>query len=295
MPGCEATSLRLTIANRNIGIQQDTLDLTRALAGAGQATERDVAQAQAQLEATHAAVPLLETGRAAAIHRIGVLLGGDPGSLTAELLKSSALPAAPDDVPTGLPSQLLERRPDIRRAEAQLAAATARVGEARADLFPRFSLTGSAGRESTQLHLLALGMGNVFSFGPSISLPIFTAGRIRANIAVQQARVKQAEAAYRSTVLTALEETENALVDYSNEQQRRDRLQRVIQADRTALGLAREQYEAGLADFLTVLDAERTLAGNEDQLALSQTNVVTGLVALYKALGGGWPASAAAK
>ena len=287
--------LRLVIAKRNIGIQQDTLDLTRALAGAGQATDRDVAQAEAQLESTRAAVPQLDTERDISIHRLGVLLGSDPSSLMAELSQDSPLPVAPAAVQVGLPSELLERRPDIRRAEAQLVAATARVGEAKADLFPRFSLTGTAGRESTQLHLLALGMGNVFSFGPSVSLPIFTAGRIRANIAVQEARVKEAEAAYRSTVLTALEETENALVGYSNEQERRDRLQRVIRADRTALELAQVQYRAGLADFLTVLDAERTLSGNEDQLAQSQTAVVTGVVALYKALGGGWPASAGTK
>jgi len=287
--------LRLTIAERNIGIQQDTLDLTRALAGAGQATDRDVAQAEAQLESTRAAVPQLQTGRDIAIHRMSVLLGSEPDSLAAELLQTSPLPVAPQDVPVGLPSELLERRPDIRRAEAQLLAATARVREARADLFPRFSLTGSAGRESTQLHLLALGMGNFFSFGPSVSLPIFTAGRLRANIAAQEARVKQAEAVYRSTVLRALEETEDALVGYSNEQERRDRLQRVIRADRTALELAQAQYKAGLADFLTVLDAERTLSENEDQLAQSRTTVVTGLVSLYKALGGGWPASAGTK
>jgi NodT family efflux transporter outer membrane factor (OMF) lipoprotein len=287
--------LRLAIAQRNIGIQQDTLDLTRALAGAGQATDRDVAQAEAQLESTRASVPQLETGRDTAIHRLGVLLGSEPSSLAAELLQDSPLPAAPEAVPVGLPSELLERRPDIRRAEAQLAAATARVGEARADFFPKFSLTGAAGRESTQLHLLALGLGNVFSFGPSVSLPIFTAGRIRANVAVQQARTKQAEAAYRSTVLTAMEETENALVAYSNEQDRRDRLERVTRADRTALELAQAQYRAGLSDFLTVLDAERTLSGNEDQLAQSQTAVVTGLVSLYKALGGGWPSAPGTK
>jgi NodT family efflux transporter outer membrane factor (OMF) lipoprotein len=287
--------LRLTIARRNIGIQQDTLDLTRALAQAGQATDRDVAQAEAQLESTRAAVPQLETGRDTAIHRLGVLLGSEPDSVAAELSRTSPLPLLPETVPVGLPSELLERRPDIRRAEAQLVAATARVGEARADFFPRFSLTGTAGRESTQLHLLGLGLGSVFSFGPSVSLPIFTAGRIRANVAVQEARVKEAQIAYRSAVLTALEETENALVSYSNEQERRDRLQRVIEADRTARELAQVQYRAGLADFLTVLDAERTLSANEDQLAQSQTAVVTGLISLYKALGGGWPDSPGTK
>lgn len=280
--------LRLAINERNIGIQHETLDLTRALAAAGEATDRDVAQAEAQLEQTRAAIPQLRTDRDFAMHRLGVLLGTEPGGLVSELAAAAPLPVVPSDVPVGLPSELLTRRPDVRRAEDQLAAATARIGEARADFFPRFSLTGSAGRESTELHLLALGTGNLFSFGPSVSLPIFTAGRIRANVAVQRARAKEAEAAYRSTVLTALEETENSLVAYSEEQEHRDRLQRVIEADHTALSLAQVQYKAGLADFLTVLDAERTLAGNEDQLAQSQTAVVTRLVALYKALGGGW-------
>jgi len=283
--------LRLAIAARNIGIQQETLDLTRALAKAGQATERDVAQAEAQLESTRATVPQLETGRDTAIHRLGVLVGSEPNALAEELSKTAPLPVVPAAVPVGLPSELLERRPDIRRSEAQLVAATARVGEAKADFFPKFSLTGSAGRESTQLHLLAVGLGNVFSAGPSVSLPIFTAGRIRANVRLQEARVREAEAAYRSTILTAFEETENALIAYANEQERGARLERVTRADRTALELAQAQYRAGLADFLTVLDAERTLSENEDLLAQSQTGVVTGLVSLYKALGGGWPSA----
>jgi outer membrane protein TolC len=189
-----------------------------------------------------------------------------------------------------LPSDLLKRRPDIRRAEAQLVAATARVGQARADYFPTFSLTGSAGREATQLHDLTLGVANVFSIGPSMSLPIFTGGKIRSNVAVQTARMSQAQATYESTVLTALEETDNALVNYGDEQARRDRLQEVVRASQTAQQLAEIQYKAGLADFLTVLDSERTLASNQDQLAQSQVAVVTDLISLYKALGGGWEA-----
>jgi outer membrane protein, multidrug efflux system len=280
--------LRLRIANDNIAIEQQTLDLTRDLAKAGQATDRDVAQAESQLEATRATVPVLETGREQSIHRLGVLLGAEPGSLESELASASGLPEVPAAVPVGLPSDLLERRPDIRRAEAQLVAATARVGQAKAEYFPRFSLTGEAGRESTQLHLLALGGGNFFLFGPTVSVPVFTAGRIRSNVAVQEARMKESITAYQSTVLTALEETENALVGYSNEQDRRDRLDRAAKADGIALDLARVQYKAGLADFLTVLDSERTLSSDRDQLAQSQTAVVTNLVALYKALGGGW-------
>jgi NodT family efflux transporter outer membrane factor (OMF) lipoprotein len=282
--------LRLEISARNIAIQQDTLDLTRDLSRAGQATERDVAQAESQLESTRAAVPDLETGLKTAIHRLSVLLGSEPNSLAHELAAASPLPLMPAAVPVGLPSDLLERRPDIRRAEAQLESATARVGEAKADYFPRFSLTGEAGRTSPQLNLLALGFGNFFSFGPSVSLPIFTAGRTRSNVALQEARVRETQAAYQSAVLTALEETENALVGFSNERERLDRLQRVVTAARTAFELAQVQYKAGLADFLTVLDAERALSNNEDQLAQSRTTVVTRLVSVYRALGGGWPA-----
>jgi outer membrane protein TolC len=172
-----------------------------------------------------------------------------------------------------------------------LAAATARVGQAKADYFPAFSLTGNAGREATQLHALTLGLGNVFSIGPSVSLPIFTGGKIRSNVAVQTARMNQARTTYESTILTALEETDNALVNLSDEEGRRDRLQEVVRASQTVLDLAQIQYKAGLVDFLTVLDSERTLSTNEDQLAQSQVTVVTNLISLYKALGGGWEIS----
>jgi NodT family efflux transporter outer membrane factor (OMF) lipoprotein len=182
----------------------------------------------------------------------------------------------------------LQRRPDIRRAEAQLAAATARIGEAKADLFPRFVLTGTAGRQATQLHDLTLGAGNFFSVGPGISLPLFTGGRIRSNIAVQTSRQRGAVISYESVILKALEEVENALVNYSREQERRDRLNQAVQQSQLAIDLATEQYRAGLVDFLSVLDSQRELYANEDQLVQSQTSVTTNVIALYRALGGGW-------
>jgi outer membrane protein TolC len=190
-----------------------------------------------------------------------------------------------------VPSDLLQRRPDIQRAEAQLAAATARVGQVRADYFPRFNLFGDVGHESTQLHNLTLGLGNFFSIGPSVSLPVFTGGRIRSNIAVQEACVKGALAAYHSAILIAFEETEDALVSFGNEQDRRDRLAATVEADETAFELANVQYKAGLTDFLTVLDAQRELYSNQDLLAQSQTRVTASLIGLYKALGGGWSVS----
>jgi outer membrane protein, multidrug efflux system len=188
----------------------------------------------------------------------------------------------------GLRSDLLTRRPDIQSAEAEVEAATARAGVARADYFPTFTLLSTAGRQAAQLHQLTLGLGNFFAAGPSISVPVFTGGRIRSNVAVHNARIKQAEANYQKTVLNSLEEMENSLVNYADEQARRDHLDATVRASQDALNLANDQYRAGLADFLTVLDSERTLFANQNSLAQSQTALVFDLVALYKALGGGW-------
>jgi NodT family efflux transporter outer membrane factor (OMF) lipoprotein len=282
---------RLEVANKNIKTQQDTLDLTTARANAGLATELDVSRAAAQLESTRAVVPTLVSGIDVSIHRLSVLLGEEPGALRSELEKAAPIPPAGPDVAVGLPSDLLKRRPDIRRSEAQLAASTARIGEAKADLFPRFVLTGTAGRQATQLHDLTLGAGNFYGVGPGISFPLFTGGRIRSNIAVQTSRQRAALISYQSTILNSLEEVQNALVNYSQEQERRDRLDEAVAHSQLAVDLSTEQYEAGLVDFLSVLDAQRDLYANEDQLVQSQTTVTTNLVGLYRALGGGWSVS----
>jgi NodT family efflux transporter outer membrane factor (OMF) lipoprotein len=280
--------LRLEIAEKNIAIAEDTLSLTRALVRGGQSTQRDAAKAEAQLEVVRSQVPVLRTSIEASIHRLGVLLGDPPGALEEELATMVAIPPAPPEVPTGVPSDLLQRRPDIQRAEAQLASATARIGVAKADYFPSFKLLGDAGRQATQLHNLTLGLGTFFSAGPSISVPVFTGGKIRSNVAIQDARVKEALATYHASILTALEETENALVSYSNEQDRRDRLAATVEADQEAFELATVQYKAGLSDFLAVLDAQREMYTNQDLLAQSRAQVTANLIGLYKALGGGW-------
>jgi outer membrane protein, multidrug efflux system len=280
--------LRLEIAENNIQTQEDTVHLTQARAAAGLATQLDVSRAVAELETTNAVVPSLRSAISASIHRISVLVGQEPGALQRELEASAPVPVVPPEVPVGLPSDLLKRRPDVRRADDEIAAAAANVKAARADYFPKFTLLGSAGRQATQLHDLSLSLGNFFAVGPAITMPIFTGGRIRSNIAVQNARWKQTQLLYHSTVLTSLEETENALVNYSEEQERRDRLQAAVSQSQTALELSRELYRSGLGDFLAVLDAQRQLYGNEDLLAQSQTAVTTNLIALYKALGGGW-------
>ena len=281
---------QLEIANKNIETQQDTLELTATRAKAGLATELDVSRAAAQVESTKAVVPALLSGIDVSIHRLSVLLGEEPGALRSELQKASPIPAAGPSVEVGLPSDLLERRPDIARAEAELAAATARIGVAKADLFPRFFLTGTAGRQATQLHDLTLGLGNFYSIGPSMSLPLFTGGRIRSNIALQTSRQREALISYEAVILTALEEVENVLVDYSEEQERRDLLSRAVEQSQLAVDLAAEQYRAGLVDFLSVLEAQGELYSNEAQLVQSQTSVTTDLIALYRALGGGWTA-----
>jgi multidrug efflux system outer membrane protein len=280
--------LRLEIARKNIQTQEETVHLTQTRAAAGLATQLDVSRAVAELETTKAVVPSLQSAVEASIHRISVLLGQEPGALRHELEASAPVPVVPPQVPVGLPSELLKRRPDVRQAEIEIAAAAARVKAAKADYFPKFTLLGSAGRQATQLHDLSLSLGNFFAVGPAISLPIFTGGRIRSNIAVQNARWKQAQIFYQSTVLNSLEETENALVNYSQEQERRDRLQAAVSESQTALELSRELYKSGLGDFLAVLDAQRQVYRNEDLLAQSQTAVTTNLVVLYKALGGGW-------
>ena len=283
--------LRLAIAEKNIRTQQETFEVTQARAKAGLATDLDVERATAQLETTRSVVPTLHSGIQGAIHRLSVLLGQDPGALTAELSSDAPVPVTPPEVPVGLRSDLLQRRPDLRQAEAEIASATAHVAEAKAEWFPRFTLFGTAGRQASQLHDITLGVGNYFSAGPAISVPIFTGGRIRSNIRVQDARLQQSVLRYRSAVLSALEETENALVNYSNEQSRHERLESAVLANEEAVKLSRERYQAGLTDFLAVLDAQRELYANEDLFAQSRTAQTLDLIALYKALGGGWQSS----
>jgi len=282
------TERRLEISGHNINLQTDTLDLTKVRAEAGLGTELDVERQASQLAATEAMVPALESARQMSIHRLSVLLGEEPASLATELKQSKPLPATPPVVPVGLSSDLLKRRPDIRRADAEVTAASARVGVARSDFFPKITLTGAAGRQGTSFSGLTLGAGNFFAIGPAIKLPIFTGGRLRANMEAQKQRLSQAQLAYQSAVLRSLEETENALTAYGREQERRERLQVAAQASQQATQLANELYTRGLADFLSVLDAQRQQLAIEDDLAQSDTAVVTNLVALYKALGGGW-------
>ncbi len=280
--------LRLAITRENIVAQRQTVELTEGRYAAGLSNELEIAQARAQLTTTESQVPPLETAVKRDIHRLGVLLGQEPGVLLSELSAEAPIPPTPPEVPAGLPSDLLKRRPDIRRAERGVAAATARIGVATADLFPKFSLTGTVGQESVSLSDFATPASRFWSIGPTVTWRLFDAGRIRANIKVQDARQEQALGLYEKTVLTALEDVENALVAYSKEQEARRSLTESVEASQRAVNIANELYAKGLTDFLNVLVSQRSLFQAQDALAQSDQRVSSNLVALFKALGGGW-------
>jgi len=278
----------LAVAQNNLTAQQDSLEITRVRFQAGLANYLQVSQAEAQVNTTAAEIPALEALSKQAAHRLDVLLGIQPGALSAELSTEAPIPALPPQAHVGLPSELLRRRPDIRRAERQLAAANAEIGVATADLYPKFSLSGVFGVTSISASDWFSAPSRFWSIGPTIRWPIFDAGRIRANIEVRNARQEQALTAYEKAILLALEDVENALVSYAKEQMRYRSLMDAVVANRRALALADELYKNGLVDFLNVLDSQRSLYAAEDDLTRSEAAMATNLVALYKALGGGW-------
>jgi NodT family efflux transporter outer membrane factor (OMF) lipoprotein len=269
------------------------MELTEAQRNVGLASDLDVERARALVAATAAELPPLETALAASRYRLAVLIGRPPATLDAELEPAAPIPSAPAAVVAGVPAELLRRRPDLAQAERELAAATARIGEATADLYPRFTLTGSVGLRSDEVKDLVQGRYNFASGGPSVIWPIFAGGRIVSNIDVQDARTAQALARYEQAVLLAFEQVETALTRYAREQVRRQALREAVDANRGAAVLARRLHANGLIEFLDVLVAERSLLESEDRLVASETAVSTSLVALYVSLGGGWPAAEA--
>jgi NodT family efflux transporter outer membrane factor (OMF) lipoprotein len=282
---------RLVIARKNIEAQSEAVAITRSRFEAGLSGELDVKQAEALVSTTRSQIPALETVLRQAAHRLGVLLGQQPGALVAELSAEEPIPATPPAVPVGLPSDLLRRRPDVRRAERQLASVTADIGVETAELFPKFALLGAGGFQSLSASDWISGGSRFWSFGPTATWRLLDFGRIRARIRAADARQEQALAAYERTILGSFEDVENALVAYANEQVRRASLNESVTANRRAVELARDLYTQGLGDFLRVLDAERALYLTEDQLVDSQRAVTQNLVALYKSLGGGWEES----
>lgn len=279
---------RLRIARDNLATQTETLQITDWRAQAGLATVLDVDQARTNVEQTRATLPTLETTLAQAEHRLAVLLGEAPAALHDRLTIASPLPAVPDTVATGIPADALRQRPDVRAAERRLAAETARIGSAMADRYPSFNLTGSFGWKAATLGGLG-GAGTVVSsLAASMIGTIFDGGRLSSRIAIQNAVQQQAMVAYEKSVLTALEDVENALAAYQFQRLRQQTLRTAAVSSRSAATLARQLYESGNADFQKVLDAQRSLLAIEDSLAASEAQGLSALVQLYKAMGGGW-------
>ena len=282
------TQYELAVARNNLQSQQSTLNLTRTQAEGGLVPYLNVSQQEAQVDSTAATIPTLEASERQYIHHLGILLGLDPNAVSAELTTATPVPVGPPAVPPGLPSELLRRRPDIRRAERQLAEATANIGIATADLFPKFSITGAMGTEASQFGRLFDWSSRFYSIAPGVTWDIFDAGKVKSNIAVQNARQAEALEAYRAAVLQAMQDVDDALIAYNREQVRLEALDNAVTANQKSVDLSMELYQKGSKDFLSVLDAQRNLFGAQSAQAQSELQVSADLVALYKALGGGW-------
>lgn len=278
---------QIIIAQNNLETQQHTADIVRKRLEVGLVSKLDLANALAQVATTRSQIPVLESSAQQTIYNIGVLLGQEPESLVEELTPKAEIPSASPSIPTGLPSELLRRRPDIRSAEAQIHAQTAQIGVATADLFPKFNLTGSIGFSGSGITSLRWD-NRSWSFGPSVSWNIFAGGAIVANIEVQKALQQQTILNYKKTVLTALQDVENALIAYLKELQHKQDLAEAVTYDQEALDFSKQLYEEGLIDFITVLDAQRSLYATQQAFVISNQNLSDDLIALYKALGGGW-------
>lgn len=279
---------RLEVAQRNAENQRETLRITTARLDAGRGTQLDTSRAQAQLSATLATIPDIEAAITRSILRLGVLIGNSPESLMTQLSTVQKLPTLPATQNIGTPELLLRRRPDIRVAERELASATAQIGVAVGDLFPRISFVGRWGFDAVDSGDLGSASSEAYTFGPSIQWAAFDLGRVRQRINQREAATDRALARYEQTVLQALEEADASMTEYAKAKVKQAHLQDSTTASLQAVTLARARYESGVADFLTVLDAERSALTAEDQLALSQTQTATALLATYKALGGGF-------
>jgi multidrug efflux system outer membrane protein len=287
---------QIVIAHENLAAQQHTADLTRErfAGGTGFASRLDVANADAQVATTLATIPVLETSARQTIYNISVLLGQEPDALLKELSAPSQIPASVPELPAGLPSDLLRRRPDIRSAEAQIHQATANVGVAVADLFPKFNLVGNLSFSGTNTNMFNWS-NRFWSIGPSVNWQLFSAGAVQSNIKVQKAIEQQFVLGYQKTVLTALQDVEDALIAYVNEQQHHKALADAVASNKQAVQLSTLLYTEGITDFLSVLDAQRSLYATQQAYTQSTANLSTDLIALYKALGGGWEMTDQAK
>jgi NodT family efflux transporter outer membrane factor (OMF) lipoprotein len=284
---------REAIASANLATIDDLLDLTRQRRAAGLTTELDVRNALAQLAQTRASLPAFDLQISQSIHALGNLLGLAPEALRAQLASAAPIPPVPPQVPIGLPAQLARRRPDVRQAEASLHAATAQIGVAVGDLFPRLTLSASGGVQSEAANTLLHWSSLFGSVGPGLQLPVFDRGAWK-TVHLDNLRAQEAALSYQATVLNALHEVQDAVAAYAADQQQRQWLTDAVAQNRLALSIAQQRYQSGVTDFLDVLDAQRSLQQNQLALLSVTAAVSTDLVTLYRTLGGGWSAAAAA-
>lgn len=280
---------QLAVAQRNADNQRETVKLTENRLSAGSGTAFDTERAKSILYLTLASTPLLESQIAQDRNRISVLLGRSPDALPVALIDSGALPRLPDTLYVGSPDQLVRHRPDVLQAERQLAARSLFVGAARAEYLPRITLSAQAGYVGTSVDSVFKRGNSRLLVGPVMTFPLFDIGRVRERVQVAQAGEQEAEAQYNSTVLRALEESESALVTYDRAHARLAILEDAVKSSERASDLAKQRFEAGLTDFLQVLDAERTLLDAENQLVAGRTTAAVALVAVYKSVGGAFP------
>jgi NodT family efflux transporter outer membrane factor (OMF) lipoprotein len=282
------TQARLDLTRRTVATQRETADLTRAKYQAGALSAANAASAEGQATSTEAQIQSLESSYATYLHRLGILLGQSPTALANELDSVAPLPAVPDALPPSLPADLLRRRPDIQAAERRLAQSTARIGVAEAGRYPSISLTGSLTTSASNAGDLARSSTIGWSIGPSINIPLFQGGKLQAAVDLAVAQRDQSAISFHSTVLSALEDVENALVALSRERVRYEKLRAAAASYREAAELAQALFRAGSTGFLEVLDAQRSLYSAEDSLVQSQANIISNYITLNKALGGGW-------
>jgi len=279
---------RLDAARENLAAAQALYEYDLARFNAGIGDRLAVTRSQADLEQSRGEIAELRRGTSVTMNRLAVLLGVAPGSLEERLAQPRPLPGVPVRLTVGIPAQVLSRRPDVRRAERELAAETARIGVAEAERFPRLTLVGSIGLESLALENLPEWASRTFLVGPSVDWKIFQGGALRREVEAQEARRDQAAARYRKTVLAALEEVENALVGFVRSKERAENLAQAVAAAEETFRLAQVRYKAGLVDASLVHDTRRTLARLKDDAAQAKSAVVAAVVRLYKAMGGGW-------
>jgi NodT family efflux transporter outer membrane factor (OMF) lipoprotein len=278
----------IDITQQNLDIAMHSLALTRLRFANGATTNLDVANAEAEVSSIRAGLPGLKQRQAELVNALSYLVGEQPRALQAELKQPRPIPPVPPEVPVGLPSELAERRPDIREAEAKLHQATAEVGVATAAFYPTITLSGSLDIQALQFSSLATWQSRQFGFGPGISMPLFEGGRLRGQLQLSKAEQKQAAIAYQRTVLNAWREVDDALTAYTAVQLRRAQLAEAVRHNQDALTTAQTQYAQGAADFLNVLTVQTRLLDTQRALIQSTADTDVALAGLYKALGGGW-------